>query len=403
MKTLLTIERTREGKVLERREDLSRSFVKGLMQLLYVAHAQILATSPYLANDIMGASRSLDSDGYFETKGTMRVSSPSGLGGLFIPTGSYGRETSTYYPTQQPLHFLPGHAVGIVVGIDPTAPTPADAALLQAVFHGRGGSVAAGTVMDAYNSADDSPISPIYGSGYYGGAVFIPARGFRLSSVRLKMYRSGNPGTVTVSIRGLRAFAPSSSEIMSSEQNAVASGTIDGNTFSNVSPGAWYEIAMGSAIDVYPGIPYCIDVRALSGDASNYVVLRSKANVNHGRYGYFQLNGSSYWCNQQTVAAFETKGSANPELEYGACEIFGLAVANPNGQFSIRRLFTNNSGAAITVNECGIYAAATHYGNYGSPGGQAFAHCIARDQVSPGVTINNGEVLAVTYTPQITV
>jgi len=55
MKTLLTIERTREGMVLERRKEISRSFLKGLMQLLYVAHAQILVTSPYLATDIQGA------------------------------------------------------------------------------------------------------------------------------------------------------------------------------------------------------------------------------------------------------------------------------------------------------------------------------------------------------------
>ncbi len=399
MRTLLTMERIRNGKILERRSDNSRSFVKGLMQLLYVAHAQILQTSPYDSADITGSLRSIDSDGYYDTKGTLRVSSPSGLGGLFIPTGGYGGGSSNYAPAQYPLHYLPGHAVGIVVGIAPTAPTPTDYGMLQAIFNGRGGALAGGSVFDSYTVGDDTNPVTSYGADRYGGPLFVAARGFRLSSIRLKMYRTGNPGTLTVSIRGLRPIGYAD---WTSEQNAIVSGTTDGNSLTNISPGEWREIVFPSSIDIYPGIPYCMDVRAPSGDASNLVAVRGKNSVNHARYGYFLRNASSYYFNTSTVCLFEAKGSANPELEYGACEIFGLAVANPNGQFSIRRLFTNNSGAVVTVNECGIYAAATRYVAYYA-GSQSYSHCIARDQVSPGVTVNPGEVLAVTYTPQITV
>jgi hypothetical protein len=80
-----------------------------------------------------------------------------------------------------------------------------------------------------------------------------------------------------------------------------------------------------------------------------------------------------------------------------------MNIANPNGSFSIRRIFTNASGEAVTVNSCGIYACATRYVYNSGASWTVYPHCIARDIVSPGVTVNNGEILAVTYTPQIMV
>jgi len=89
-------------------------------------------------------------------------------------------------------------------------------------------------------------------------------------------------------------------------------------------------------------------------------------------------------------------GRATGRLEYGGCELVGIAFVNPNGEFVIRRYFTNLSGGSITVNEVGIY----------SVGGQdnyAWAFLIARDIVSPGLAVANNELLRVTYVPQITV
>lgn len=89
-------------------------------------------------------------------------------------------------------------------------------------------------------------------------------------------------------------------------------------------------------------------------------------------------------------------GSGAGEMEYGGTELLSLVIANPNGQFTIRRYFTNNSGGGITVEETGINSGASEY-NIGS-----WPFCIARD-VTGGIVVANTEILRVTYVPQITV
>jgi len=90
-------------------------------------------------------------------------------------------------------------------------------------------------------------------------------------------------------------------------------------------------------------------------------------------------------------------GEGVGQLLYGGTEIYGMTFANPNGQFNIRRYFTNVNGGSITIQEVGIYA----YGDVGDSTWYSF--CICRDIVSPGVVISNGQILSVVYTVQITV
>lgn len=84
------------------------------------------------------------------------------------------------------------------------------------------------------------------------------------------------------------------------------------------------------------------------------------------------------------------------QLLHGGCEIFGLSFVNPNGQFSIVRLFRNLSGGSITVNEVGIYAV----GDIAVS--SCYVFCIARD-LTGGIAVAHTELLEVTYVPQITV
>jgi hypothetical protein len=78
-------------------------------------------------------------------------------------------------------------------------------------------------------------------------------------------------------------------------------------------------------------------------------------------------------------------------FDYGGCEVVDdESYVNPNGSFTVRRYFTNKSGGSITVNEVGIYALLKEL-------------AIARDLVSPGVAVADGETLKVEYTCQITV
>jgi hypothetical protein len=101
--------------------------------------------------------------------------------------------------------------------------------------------------------------------------------------------------------------------------------------------------------------------------------------------------------------ALQTKvahGEAAGQLLYGGVELYGLTFADPNGQFTIRRYFTNVLGGVISIQEVGIYGA----GIRSLASDQySYAFCIARDVVAPAVDVNNGEILRVTYVPQITV
>jgi len=90
-------------------------------------------------------------------------------------------------------------------------------------------------------------------------------------------------------------------------------------------------------------------------------------------------------------------GRSAGELEYGGCELIGIAFSDPDGEFTIRRYFTNASGGPITVEEVGIYSPG---GDYDAPAIWAFL--IARD-LTGGVVVADTEILKVTYVPQITV
>ena len=104
-----------------------------------------------------------------------------------------------------------------------------------------------------------------------------------------------------------------------------------------------------------------------------------------------------------TDVALQTKiahGRAAGQMEYGGCELVGITFADPNGEFSIRRYFTNISGGGITVQEVGIYSTGTIFAT--SASAWAWSFCIARD-LTVGIAVANTELLRVTYVPQITV
>ena len=100
---------------------------------------------------------------------------------------------------------------------------------------------------------------------------------------------------------------------------------------------------------------------------------------------------------------FQLFGSASPEIEYSGCEIFGYTVVNPSASFNVRRLFTNNGVVTLSIAETGMYMAGCKYTQTGNYSGHVWPYCVARDAIDPAIAINPGQVLQITYTPQITV
>jgi len=114
-----------------------------------------------------------------------------------------------------------------------------------------------------YNTGDDN-YAHCYGV-YWEAQIFYPVAAHTITSVKLKLYKAGNPGTVTVGIRdvyvaGSYPIAPD-----------LCSGTIDGNTLTTDTAGAWYEITLGAGYNLAASTSYAIVLRATGGDVDNHI------------------------------------------------------------------------------------------------------------------------------------
>jgi len=88
-------------------------------------------------------------------------------------------------------------------------------------------------------------------------------------------------------------------------------------------------------------------------------------------------------------------GSAANQLNYGVQSIVPTQVVGANVDLVLSRVFTNNSGASITVTEIGVYAYITATSTQ--------TGCIIRDLLAAGVAVGNGQQLTVSYTLRTTV
>jgi len=153
-----------------------------------------------------------------------------------------------------------------------------------------------------YNTNDDNA-GQLYGATWLG-QTFTPATSHLLLYAKLKIYKVGNPGTVTVSIRATSGSVPTGADL--------ASGTTDGDTLTTSSPGEWRTITLLPGVSLTAGTMYAICIRATGGDASNYIWFR--ADVSSPSYtGGTQVNsansGSTWGSTATTDAMFEEWGS----------------------------------------------------------------------------------------------
>lgn len=94
----------------------------------------------------------------------------------------------------------------------------------------------------------------------------------------------------------------------------------------------------------------------------------------------------------ETVIA---EGTGGGQMEYGANAVTTGWNAGSSYYWSIwQRLISNNSGGSITVNEAALYYREGYY--------DAIDMCVARDIISPGVVVANGESLSVEYEFRLT-
>ncbi|MBA7623227.1 hypothetical protein ES703_30620 [subsurface metagenome] len=119
-------------------------------------------------------------------------------------------------------------------------------------------------IFEYYNTNDDIEQTAYY--RYWKAQTFTPLQAHKITSVKLKLWKKGNPGTVTVSIRNTSAGKPSGGDL--------CFGTTNGNTLPTGSPYQWREIALGDGYDSGAATMYAIVVRAPSGNYSNQLYWR---------------------------------------------------------------------------------------------------------------------------------
>jgi len=115
------------------------------------------------------------------------------------------------------------------------------------------------TKYEYFSSGDDAGTA--FFSPYFKGQTFTPSTAHKITSVKLKLYRIGSPGTITVSIRATSDGKPTGP--------ALCSGTTNGNTLTTNTAGEWREITLGDGYDLSASTMYAICVDMVDGDSSN--------------------------------------------------------------------------------------------------------------------------------------
>ena len=172
------------------------------------------------------------------------------------------------------------------------------------------------TANDYYDSGDDS--QGIVRGVSWKAQTFTASDTYTASGVQLKLYKLGDPGTVTVSLRATAAGLPTGADLVS--------GTTDGDSLTTSAGGEWREITFTATQALTSGTVYAVVVRATSGDASNTVYWRhdsTSPSYTGGSYIYSADSGSSWTASASADFMFRIAISGT------ASDVIGLAANGP--------------------------------------------------------------------------
>ena len=115
------------------------------------------------------------------------------------------------------------------------------------------------TLRESYTESNSS--QPVRGASW-SAQSFTPKATFLLTTITLKVWRFGSPGTVTVGIRANASDKPTGPDL--------ALGTFDGDALTTDTNGEEATATMTTPVEVAQGTVYHIVVRATAGNPSNY-------------------------------------------------------------------------------------------------------------------------------------
>ena len=117
-------------------------------------------------------------------------------------------------------------------------------------------------LMDYYNTGDDDWLEPR--ALIWRGQTFTATSTYEIGCVRLRLFRTGLPGTLDVKIYPVDASSSPTS-------TALAYGTTDADIFTESTDGDWYEITFTEREVLENGIQYALVIYAAGGDESNKI------------------------------------------------------------------------------------------------------------------------------------
>ncbi len=145
-----------------------------------------------------------------------------------------------------------------------------------------------------------------FGGINWTAQTFTPATAHTVTSVKLLLYRSNFPGTITVGIRATNEDShPTGADL--------CYGTTDGDTLPSSGNNEWREISLGGGCDLEASAKYAIVTRAASAvSPPNYALWFFTTNNYAGGAQEFSWNSGSSW---STIATqdfqFEEWGTAS--------------------------------------------------------------------------------------------
>jgi len=158
------------------------------------------------------------------------------------------------------------------------------------------------TLYEYYNTGGDAGFSCY--DDHWIFQTFTPDSKHKITSIILKLYRMGNPGTFTVSIRATSASKPTGDDLFTA-------GTTDGDTLTTDSAGEEREISLPSGIEIDASTMYAIVMRATDANSPNKVRVRydeTASTYSGGDIGYSLDSGSSWTIMESNDCMFEEYG-----------------------------------------------------------------------------------------------
>jgi len=154
-------------------------------------------------------------------------------------------------------------------------------------------------LFDHYNTGDTDSYG--FFLDFWEGQVFTATDTYDATSIRVKMLKSGSPGTITVSLRNASGGLPTGADL--------GSGTTDGDTLTEDNAGEWREITFSPSIAITSGNSYGICVRC-AGMLAGIRVDFSASPVYSGYECISEDAGANWSTNGNAVVLFELYGTS---------------------------------------------------------------------------------------------